>query len=160
MRRAAPALLLDVLSVVLFATVGRASHAEGVTAGGVLAVAWPFLAALAAGWALVRARGAWPLAVGPAVPVWLVTTGLGLVLRVATGGGFAWSFGAVTLVVLGVLLVGWRCVREVVRFAVEGVARWSTEQQPRAVSGDGSAADEPGAPPAAASRTGRHTPRG
>ena len=42
-----------------------------------------------------------------------------------TGGGFAWSFGVVTLVVLGVFLVGWRCCVEVGRFGVEGLSRWA-----------------------------------
>jgi hypothetical protein len=40
--------------------------------------------------------------------VWLTTVVLGLVVRVLAGGGFAWSFGVVTLVVLGVFLMGWR----------------------------------------------------
>jgi hypothetical protein len=57
--------------------------------------------------------------------VWLVTVVLGLVLRVVTGGGFAWSFGVVTLIVLGVFLVGWRCAVEAARFVGEGLARWS-----------------------------------
>ncbi|WP_082590983.1 DUF3054 domain-containing protein [Phycicoccus sp. Soil748] len=157
MRRAAPALALDVASVLLFAGIGRASHAEGLTVGGVLGVAWPFLAALAVGWAVVRARGTWPLAVGAAAPVWLVTACLGLVLRVATGGGFAWSFGVVTLVVLGLFLVGWRCAREVGRFAVEGLARWSGEE-PQRLSVGGSAGDAPAARRAAAPPAGTRTP--
>ena len=37
--------------------------------------------------------------------VWLTTVVLGLALRVATGGGFAWSFAVVTLVVLGVFVI-------------------------------------------------------
>lgn len=159
MRRAAPALVLDALAVLLFATIGRASHAEGVTLTGVLGVAWPFLAALVVGWLLVRSRGGWPLSVGAAAPVWLVTACLGLVLRVATGGGFAWSFGVVTLVVLGLFLVGWRCVREVGRFAVEGVARWSA-QQPDRVSDDRSAPGAPGGRRAAGRPAGTRTPPG
>jgi len=63
--------------------------------------------------------------------VWPVTVGLGLALRVATGGGFAWAFGLVTFVVLGLFLVGWRCAVEVVRFAVEGLARWSARTAQR-----------------------------
>lgn len=159
MRRAVPALVLDALSVLLFATIGRASHAEGLTLGGVLEVAWPFLTALAVGWALVRARGDWPVAVGAAVAVWLVTAVLGLGLRVASGGGFAWSFGVVTLVVLGLFIVGWRCAREVGRFAVDGVARWNSEQPPR-VSGDQPSGDGPSARRAGGRRAGTHTPPG
>lgn len=136
MRRGLGAFSTDVAAVLLFATAGRANHAQGVTLDGVLRVAWPFLAALALGWLAARAlarprsrdgreRASWPVGVPGSPVVWLTTVVVGLGLRVAGGGGFAWSFAVVTLVVLGVLLVGWRCVREVARFAVEGLARWS-----------------------------------
>jgi len=124
-RAAAPAFLVDAAFVLLFATLGRLSHTEGVSWAGVLGVAGPFLAALAAGWALARWRTGWPTRIQGSTPVWLVTVVLGLALRVATGGGFAWSFGVVTLVVLGLFLIGWRCAVEVVRFALENLARWS-----------------------------------
>lgn len=125
MRAAAPAFALDAAFVLLFATLGRTSHTEGVTWAGVLGVAWPFLVALALGWALARRRSGWPTRMPGSTVVWLVTVLLGLALRVAAGGGFAWSFGLVTLLVLGLFLVGWRCGAEVVRFGVEGLARWS-----------------------------------
>lgn len=125
MRAAAPAFLVDAAFVVLFATLGRLSHAEGVSAAGVLGVAGPFLAALVAGWALTGWRAGWPTRLRGSTPVWLVTVVLGLALRVATGGGFAWSFGLVALVVLGLFLIGWRCAVEVVRFVVASLARWS-----------------------------------
>lgn len=127
MRAAVAGFLLDAALVLLFALLGRASHAEGLTWPGVLEVAWPFLVALAASWAVARRRGAWPTGVAGSPWVWVVTVVLGLALRVATGGGFAWSFGLVTLVVLGVFLVGWRCVGDVVRFGAAGLARWSEE---------------------------------
>jgi hypothetical protein len=63
--------------------------------------------------------------------VWLVTVVLGLVLRVVTGGGFAWSFALVTLLVLGTFLVGWRCAVEVLRFGGEGLARWAARSGSR-----------------------------
>jgi hypothetical protein len=50
---------------------------------------------------------------------------------VLSGGGFAWSFGVVTLVVLGIFLIGWRCAVEVARFAGEGLARWSASASRR-----------------------------
>jgi hypothetical protein len=122
------ALLLDAAFVVLFAALGRASHAEGVTAAGVASVAWPFLVALGLGWVTAGAMGRWPVRLPGSATVWLVTVVVGLALRVATGGGFAVSFGVVTLLVLGLFLVGWRCAREVGAFGLAGLRRWSDAQ--------------------------------
>jgi hypothetical protein len=115
----------DAAFVLLFATLGRVSHEEGVTAAGVAGVAWPFLAALAVGWTVAARVRTWPVGMAGSSTVWLVTALLGLVLRVVTGGGFAWSFGLVTVAVLGFFLIGWRCAVEVVRFAVAGFTRWA-----------------------------------
>ena len=43
-RTAALALLADLVSVVVFCTIGRRSHAEGLTVAGIAETAWPFLA--------------------------------------------------------------------------------------------------------------------
>ena len=131
MRSAALAFLVDLAFVLLFATVGRISHAEGVSVAGVLGVAWPFVVALLVGWALARRRTGWPVRMPGSTTVWLVTVGLGLVLRVATGGGFAWTFGVVTLLTLGLFLVGWRCAGEVFRFVAEGLSRWADKAAAR-----------------------------
>ena len=119
------ALAIDLVFVLLFATIGRVSHTEGVTLAGVVGVAWPFAVALLVGWAVAARRSGWPVRMPGSNTVWLVTVVLGLVLRVSTGGGFAWTFGLVTLLVLGLFLVGWRCAAEVFRFAVEGLGRWA-----------------------------------
>jgi hypothetical protein len=124
-RRVLPAFFVDAAFVLLFATLGRVSHEEGVTVGGVLGVAWPFLAALVVGWVAARVRGPWPTRMPAAWVVWLVTSLLGLLVRVVSGGGFAWSFGLVTVLALGLFLIGWRCAAEVTRFAVEGLGRWA-----------------------------------
>jgi hypothetical protein len=112
-------------SGLLFAAIGRASHSEGLAIRDVASVAWPFLVALVLGWTLARPRGDWPNRLPGSPLVWLVTVVAGLTLRVLAGGGYAWTFGVVTLVVLGVFLIGWRCVVEIVRFTGEGLARWS-----------------------------------
>jgi len=57
-RRAAPAFFVDAAFVLLFAALGRASHSEGVSWSGVVGVAWPFLVALALGWAVAHRRRA------------------------------------------------------------------------------------------------------
>ena len=125
------ALTVDLAFVLLFAAIGRMSHAEGVTLGGVLGVSWPFVVALLVGWAVARRRTGWPVRMPGSSTVWLITVVLGLLLRVTTGGGFAWSFGVVTLGTLGLFLIGWRCAAEVLRFGVKGLSRWADRSAAR-----------------------------
>jgi hypothetical protein len=101
--------LLDAALVVVFAALGRASHAEENALVGALVTAWPFLVGLGAGWALVRWRsGRWPLTVGNGIPVWVCTLVVGMLLRAATGQGTALSFILVAATVLAVFLIGSR----------------------------------------------------
>jgi len=110
-RRPAFALLLDVVLVLVFAGVGRASHDEAGPVLGVLLTAWPFLVGTGLGWAVVRVvRREWPLDVGPGVTVWFATVLVGMLLRHAVGSGTAVSFVVVASVVLAFLLLGWRAV--------------------------------------------------
>ncbi|WP_448005506.1 DUF3054 domain-containing protein [Agromyces bauzanensis] len=104
------ALVIDVLLVVVFAIVGRVSHAEGLTLAGVWGTAWPFLAGLAVGWAAARA---WrhPFAVWPTgVAVWAAALVVGMLLRLVSGQGTAVAFVVVAALTLALLLVGWRAV--------------------------------------------------
>lgn len=104
------ALLLDVALVVVFAVIGRSSHAEGLDAAGVWTTAWPFLAGLGVGW---LAATAWrhPLAVWPTgVLVWAATLVIGMLLRLASGQGVQPAFVIVAAVTLAVMLIGWRAV--------------------------------------------------
>ena len=114
----------DVVAVLFFATVGRSSHAEGITATGVLTTAWPFLAGVALGWVVVRLwRGGRPLPAGVSTRhtalegavVALVAVAAGMLLRRATGSGTDPAFVVVATLVLGALLVGWRVLWSVLR---------------------------------------------
>ncbi len=107
MTRALPA-LLDAVLVVVFAAVGRRSHAEGLDLLGVLRTAWPFLAGAAAGWVVGGLTVGEPRSVAFGAVVVAGAVVLGMLLRVATGQGTAWSFVLVATVVLAVLLLGWR----------------------------------------------------
>ncbi len=110
-RAIAIGLALDVAAVVLFAVVGRASHAEAMSLLGVARTAWPFLAGVAVGWGAARAAfRAWPLSPRHGIPVWLCTVVVGMLLRSASGQGSAPAFVVVAAAVLGVLLLGWRAV--------------------------------------------------
>lgn len=104
-------LVLDVVLLVVFAAIGRASHDEPVTPAGVFVTAWPFVIALLCGWALVtllRARIAfvWPAG----LVVWFVTVAGGMLLRIATGDTAAFAFVVVASVTLAVFLLVPRAV--------------------------------------------------
>ena len=110
-RRPGVALLLDVVLVVVFAAVGRASHDETNAVVGAVATAWPFLVGTALGWLVVRfSRHAWPVDLAPGVTVWFATVLVGMLLRRAVGSGTALSFVVVASVVLAVFLLGWRAL--------------------------------------------------
>jgi peptidoglycan/LPS O-acetylase OafA/YrhL len=106
--RPAAALLADVVCVLVFCTIGRRSHAEGITVAGVAETAWPFLAGTAVGWLAVRG---WrrPATLAPTgLTIWLSTVVIGMLLRKATSQGTAVSFVVVASLVTAILLLGWR----------------------------------------------------
>lgn len=99
----------DGAAVLLFAAVGRLSHAEGVTPLGVLEVAWPFLVGGAVGTVAGRT---WrrPESLPSGAAVWAGTLVGGILLRALTGGGVSVSFVLVAGIVLAVMQLGWRLV--------------------------------------------------
>ena len=114
MTRALPA-VLDVALVLVFAAVGRRSHAEGLDLFGVARTAAPFLVGTAAGWLLAGLTldsGPRSLAFGAVVVVCTVV--VGMLLRQVLGEGTALSFVIVATSVLTVLLLGWRLVARLV----------------------------------------------
>ncbi|HEY3684254.1 MAG TPA: DUF3054 domain-containing protein [Streptosporangiaceae bacterium] len=107
--------LADVVVVLVFVAIGRASHQEGDALLGIAATAWPFLAGLVVGWVVVRAWRA-PYAVVPAgVAAWVAAVVVGMLLRVVSGQGTAVAFVIVATVFLGVFLLGWRAVAALAR---------------------------------------------
>lgn len=110
MSRALPA-VLDVALVVLFAAVGRRSHAEGLDVTGILRTALPFLVGTAAGWLLASITldsAPASLAFGAVIVACAVV--LGMVFRLVAAEGTALSFVVVATTVLTLLLLGWRLV--------------------------------------------------
>jgi hypothetical protein len=111
MSRRIPALALaaDLVAVLVFSAVGRASHEESGSVLGLVGTAAPFVVGVVAAWAspLVRARPA-GFAAGAAVVAG--AAGLGLLLRWAFTGRLPLSFAVVTVVALAVLLLGWRAL--------------------------------------------------
>jgi cell division protein FtsW (lipid II flippase) len=115
-RAVAFALGLDILLVIAFAAVGRASHDSDVWTG-LGQTAWPFLAGIAAGWLVTRAWRAPAAPVRTGLGVWAVTVAGGMLLRAASGQGTAFAFIVVAAVTLLIALVGWRVIAAVVRRA-------------------------------------------
>lgn len=115
------ALAVDVVIVVVFAAIGRRSHEEANTVLGIAATAWPFLLGLGLGWAatfaLYRSKFDAFSIVPTAILVWISTLGWGMVARVITGQGTAFSFIIVAGTILAVTLIGWRAIARLVRRA-------------------------------------------
>lgn len=106
--RSVQAFAADAACVLLFVAVGRRNHGEGVTFGGVLWTAGPFLVGLALAWIVFRV---WrrPTTVYPTgIAVWLSTVAIGMGLRAGIGEGTAVSFIVVATLATGLLLLGWR----------------------------------------------------
>ena len=104
------ALTADIACLVVFATIGRRTHAEGLTLIGIADTAWPFVAGAVAGWLLVRG---WrrPTAIAPTgVTVWACTVVVAMMLRRVTGEGTALSFVVVAALATGTLMLGWRAI--------------------------------------------------
>lgn len=104
------ALAADLICVLVFVVVGKADHATGLEPAAVAATAWPFLAALALGWAVTlawRSPGRiWPTG----VLVWAVTVVGTMPFRLLSGEGAPFSFALVTSLFLAVTMLGWRAV--------------------------------------------------
>jgi hypothetical protein len=116
-RRGLAWLGIDVACVLVFCSVGRRSHDEGLNVAGIATTAWPFLSGTALGWLTSQA---WrrPTAVYPTgIVVWLCTVVVGMLLRKATSAGVAASFVVVATSVTALLLLGWRAVARLTRRA-------------------------------------------
>lgn len=102
--------LADLVAVIVFVVIGRASHGEGIL--GLLNTLWPFAAALGVGHllALVVGRNRPAQIRWTGLIVWVVTVAGGMLLRTVSGQGVQLSFVIVTTLVLAVFFLGWRFV--------------------------------------------------
>ena len=108
-RLVAGSFALDVMLVLAFAAIGRASHGEDWLVG--LAItAWPFLVGLVAGWLITQAWRAPAAPVRTGLGVWAATVVGGMLLRAASGQGTAVAFIVVATLTLCLFLVGWRVI--------------------------------------------------
>ena len=131
------ALALDLIFVVVFATMGRASHKESLSVAGIAETAWPFVVGLLVGWLITRAWRAPALIVPIGLAIWGWTVVIGLALRVVSGQGVQLAFVIVATLVLGLVLLGWRLVA---RFTVLRSSRRSGVRSPLE-NGEGASAE-------------------
>lgn len=119
MKKYSIALLVDIVLVVVFCAIGRSTHDESNALIGLLTTAWPFLSGLALGWiatiALYRDKFNPYLMLPTGVIVWVTTVAVGMLLRVVSVQGTAFSFIIVASTVLAVFLLGWRGIAAVIR---------------------------------------------
>ncbi|MGE0297708.1 DUF3054 domain-containing protein [Pseudonocardia sp.] len=101
------ALAADAVAVVVFAAVGRSTHAEPGDLLGLLTAAAPFLVAVLASRAFPPVRLA-PTSLRAGLVVVGVTAAGGLLLRAAVTGRLPLTFVLVATASLAVLLLGWR----------------------------------------------------
>lgn len=107
-RPALTALATDVACLIVFATIGRRSHDEGLDLTGIAETAWPFVSGALAGWVLSLGwRRPYSL-IPTGLAVWVCTIVLGMLLRKLTSAGVAPSFVVVASISTAVLLLGWR----------------------------------------------------
>ncbi len=112
------AYLVDVVLVVAFVLIGRASHNEGPL--GTLVTLWPFIAGLVIGWIGARAWHTPLVLRWTGLTIWAATVIVGMLLRAVSGQGVQFGFVVVTTLVLGIFLLGWRGV---VQLVLRGRAR-------------------------------------
>lgn len=114
---------VDLVLVVVFAIVGRASHAEALTLGGIAQTGWPFLAACLLGWLVVSLLDDTGYGPRAALVIWLVTVLAGMGLRIVAGDTAQLAFVLVATLFLFSAFFGWRLVVRLVRGRREATAQ-------------------------------------
>ncbi|RMB58721.1 DUF3054 domain-containing protein [Tessaracoccus antarcticus] len=107
--------VIDLVFVVIFAVVGRASHAERLSIPGVAQTAWPFLAACLFAWVVVGLLDDSGYGPRAALVIWLVTVLAGMGLRIVAGDTAETAFVIVATLVLFSSFFGWRLVVRLIR---------------------------------------------
>lgn len=105
---------VDVALVTLFAALGRSSHSREATILGLWTTVWPFLLGLSIIWVTAQL---WKHPLSPVfagLSTWLGTVLIGLATRFFLVGSVAIAFMLVAIGVLGLFLVGWRLVAQLI----------------------------------------------
>lgn len=110
------AALLDLVTVLIFAALGRRNHGESSAVLGVFETAWPFLVGALVGWILlvVLRRTERAAAIVSGIIVWVATVAVGMLIRHFTGRGTAFAFICVATIFNGIVMLGWRGIAALV----------------------------------------------
>ncbi|MFP5022997.1 DUF3054 domain-containing protein [Pseudonocardia phyllosphaerae] len=109
------ALVADLVAVVVFAAIGRISHAEADSILGLIGTALPFALGVVAAWATPWVRAA-PTTARAGAVVLAGSVVVGFVLRLGFLDRLPLSFAVVATISLAVLLLGWRGLAAVVAY--------------------------------------------
>ncbi|MGO1385481.1 MAG: DUF3054 domain-containing protein [Arachnia sp.] len=107
--------IIDLVLVLIFAVVGRASHAETLTVLGIAQTGWPFLVACVIGWLVVSLLDDDGYGPRSALVIWLVTVLGGMGLRITSGDTAEIAFVIVATLFLFSALFGWRLLARLIR---------------------------------------------
>ncbi|MCO1340074.1 hypothetical protein BJH93_14440 [Kocuria polaris] len=110
----------DAALIVVFAVLGRQSHEHGLTLAGIGGTAAPFLLALLAMASMTRYPETYNRFWPQGIMTWLGVVAFGLALRVIFGATAATPFVVVTVITLGVFLLGRRAVTRLISRRREG----------------------------------------
>jgi hypothetical protein len=102
------AVLFDLLVVVIFVVIGRHAHHHAFSPAGLFRTFWPFAVGCLVGTLLHERTRIMSGVVLSGLFVGTVTVAVGMVLRVLSGQGTAFSFIVVALVFLNALMILWR----------------------------------------------------
>ena len=105
---------LDTATIVLFVAIGKREHEQDSAISGLIETAAPFLIALVIAWLALRVWNRptdWRVGVG----VWAIVVAAGMLLRhFVFDDGTATSFIVVATLFLGVFLIGWRVLLQLI----------------------------------------------
>jgi len=104
------AYLIDLISVLVFVTIGRHTHKDGNTVSGTFTTLWPFAVGLLIGWLLVSRTHRIATTKTSGLIIALSAVLVGMILRVISGQGIALAFVIVATAFLSFCLVGWRAL--------------------------------------------------
>ena len=102
------AFAIDLICILIFVMIGRHTHKDGNSLGGIFTTMWPFTVGVLFGWLFVGWRDRTSTTKSSGLLIVLFTVVIGMILRVISGQGTALAFIIVAFAFLAFLFIGWR----------------------------------------------------